>query len=157
MISSVRSLFRAILVALEWLLNSIFWKRSLFVNPVTYVQRSWGCKKKKDIFQKHLMPFVNFLKTFVPLSPSSRYLYQIFLRKKKVLWSISNNLHQNVHLFFCSLPQIVSTFHGPVDLCTAVRDQVEAWQLLGLTYFSAVSDDELQMLENTLTDLKEKR
>ena len=59
--------------------------------------------------------------------------------------------------FFHSLPQIVSTFHGPVDLCTAVRDQVEAWQLLGLIYFSAVSEDEIQTLENALNELKEKR
>jgi hypothetical protein len=38
-----------------------------------------------------------------------------------------------------------------------VRDQVEAWQMLGLAYFTAVSEDELQVLEKTLADLKEKR
>ena len=58
---------------------------------------------------------------------------------------------------FHSLPQIVVTFSGPADLCTAVSEQVEAWQLLGLTYFTPISTDEIQLLEDTLTRLKEKR
>ena len=49
------------------------------------------------------------------------------------------------------------TFSGPADLCTAVRDQVEAWQTLGLAYFTQVSKDEIQKFENTLSNLKEKK
>ena len=57
----------------------------------------------------------------------------------------------------CSLPQIVKTFNAPNDLCTAVSEQVEAWQVLGLTYFTRVSADELQLLEKTLLQLKEEK
>ena len=49
------------------------------------------------------------------------------------------------------------TFSGPADLCMAVSEQVEAWQLLGLSYFTPISTDEIQLLEDTLTRLKEER
>lgn len=58
---------------------------------------------------------------------------------------------------FCSLPQILVTFNGPADLCVAVSEQIEAWQLLGLSYFTPISTNEIQTLEDTLMQLKGKR
>lgn len=45
---------------------------------------------------------------------------------------------------FHSLSQIVVRFSGPSDLCIVVSEQVEVWQLLGLSYFTPISTDKIQ-------------
>ena len=61
-----------------------------------------------------------------------------------------------------SLPGIISMFHGPRDLCTAVRKEAGLWETQGLDYFSPRpaknhSEMETERLGAALKDLQLKR
>ena len=54
---------------------------------------------------------------------------------------------------------MLGTFLAPAELCTAVKDEVEKWQLLGVTYFTtkARSATKIQLLDVKIRDLKQRK
>ena len=75
---------------------------------------------------------------------------------------IHTHTHSHTHTLTHSLPGIVSMFHAPPDLCTAVSEEARLWETLGLDYFSpqptkSQSEKETERLGTALKELQLKR